>query len=63
MPDTRYPGKMPRVRMWRHPTTYPSTDLVSAPYPGTYPRSQITRATAETIDLDATAETIDFGVK
>eukprot|EP00956_Cyclotella_meneghiniana_P030338 scaffold75898_cov21-Cyclotella_meneghiniana.AAC.1 len=29
--------------MWRYPTTYPSTDLVSAPYPGTYPRSQITR--------------------
>eukprot|EP00956_Cyclotella_meneghiniana_P018388 scaffold30569_cov78-Cyclotella_meneghiniana.AAC.3 len=32
-----------KTRMWRYPSTYPSTDLVSTPYPGTYPRSQITR--------------------
>eukprot|EP00956_Cyclotella_meneghiniana_P011630 scaffold16368_cov73-Cyclotella_meneghiniana.AAC.8 len=43
---TRLPTQPLRYQMWTYPTTYPSTDLVSAPYPGTYPRSQITRVWA-----------------
>eukprot|EP00956_Cyclotella_meneghiniana_P025686 scaffold54060_cov32-Cyclotella_meneghiniana.AAC.5 len=41
----RVPTRSPWYEMWRYPSTYPSTDEASAPYPGTYPypRSQINR--------------------
>eukprot|EP00956_Cyclotella_meneghiniana_P029126 scaffold69668_cov62-Cyclotella_meneghiniana.AAC.1 len=31
---TRLPTRSLWYQMWRYPSTYPSTDLVSAPYPG-----------------------------
>eukprot|EP00956_Cyclotella_meneghiniana_P028956 scaffold68924_cov80-Cyclotella_meneghiniana.AAC.3 len=54
---TRLPTRSMRYQMWRYPSIYPSTDLVSAPYPGTYPRSQITRVANPVwgVDLRAVA--------
>ena len=42
IPDTR-PLRHHYVPNMRYPSTYPSTDKASAPYPGTYPMSQINR--------------------